>query len=365
MVIIQTLPGLAAKLLFPHLGPKVPYYARAFGLSILWGLAAFVIYVCPPNVTPTLRVLIVMLASALSATGDLSWLGMLHHYGRPGLAGWAWGTGIGGMLVAIMPYALTVKMGMFLRASIGYTWYLVPIMLLSHLFVLPQPPSGDFQPVLGQYKDDDLNVDSEEDESVGMLTRDPPTMPTSFAQQIESNLRLTGQLVGPLMLPLFFGSVGQGVIYPGFSRSMAVTDAFDGFLSYFAVFGLSFQLGNFISRTAILFLSFRKIKTLLLVLAVISLLFIINGMTLAASSPAVIFTMGFLGGLTWGHTYISTFAAALEDNSYNSGADREFSLGVIGAGETAGLLLGGIMAARLETGFCRMGVGNRWCDKVR
>lgn len=364
MLVIQTLPAFAAKLLFPHVGPKVPYYARAFGLSILWGLASFVIYVCPPNVTPTLRVLIVMLASALSAAGDISWLGMLHHYGKPGLAGWAWGTGVGGMLVATMPYVLTVKMGMFLRTSIGYTWYLVPMMLLSHLFVLPQPP-GDFQPILKQYKDNEFDVDSEEDESVGMLTRDPPAMPMSLPQQIEANLRLMGQLVGPFMVPLFFGSVGQGIIYPGFSRSMAVTDAVDSYLAYFAVFGLSFQLGNFMSRTAILFLRFRKIKAMLLTLVVISLLLIINGMTLTASSPAIIFSMGLFGGLASGHTYISTFAAALEDNAYNSGADREFSLGVIGAGEAAGLLLGGIMAARLETGFCRMGVGDRWCDKVR
>jgi hypothetical protein len=47
--------------------------------------------------------------------------------------------------------------------------------------------------------------------------------------------------------------------------------------------------------------------------------------------------------------------------------DREFSLGVIGAGETVGLLTGVVLGSFLEAGLCGWGLGHgrRWCHVVK
>lgn len=367
VILIQTVPALLAKLLLPHLLSRVTYWVRTFAIALSLGISTFIIYVAPPNVPTWIRIIAVVLASVVSAAGDVSWLGLLRYYDKPGLAGWGIGTGAGAVVCALLPYWLTVHMGVFLRNGLGYAWYLVPMMLVAHSMILPQPPSVASLIIQLRSKGDDL--DAEFEGSLSGLLRDGPQRPMSPRQRAKSNLILVRQLALPFILPLVLSSASQGVVYPGINRALAINAAFDNFTTFLAAYGFSFQVGNFVARCITLLIRPQRSQSLLMVLALLATLSLVNGIALLTHWVTVSFLLAFMVGAVSGAIYMETFAAALEENGFESGADREFSLGVISAGEPLGAIMGGLIAAAMESSLCctsiGLGLGYRWCHLSR
>ena len=363
VLVIQALPALAAKLLFPHIRHIVPYWFLPILFSFGWIATAIVAYYTPPNVTSALRILTVVLASVISAAGDIFWLGLLRYYGKIGLQGWGMGTGSGMIVCAVMPYILTVVMGKFLRSGITYAYYLVPVMLLAHWFVLPPAPKPRNGEPGARFKPDGHDG-LDEEESASLIIQDSAALPVTMRQRFQSNIRLLSQLVSPFILPLVLGSAGQAMTYAGFSRAMASSPYFSRYTTYLAIYGFIFQSGNLIGRSSMIIARVHKTKVLIVAMVLGTCLVLLNAVFLFVSTPVIVFPLVFAIGTSVGLVYIETFAAAVEDKTFHSGADREFALGTIGVGEPAGLWLGGLIGSLLESSLCGMqlGSGQRWCD---
>lgn len=368
VLIIEILPVVVAKFALPHLFYYVPYWLRPLGVGFLWTIATFVSSVTPPNVEPPVRVGLVFVACSLASATDVSTLGLLRYYGKLGLVGWGFGTGVGGIICAVMAYVVTVGVGGFLRDSITYAYYLNAMILLAYYVGLPGKPSGSPARADAMARNRvDLSLEDAEEPSGTLLVKEPQPRATRFVQRVEQNVKLASSLTGTYMLPLFFAFVGQAIVFPGIMRALGTSPAFDSFLSYSAVYGLAFQLGNLVSRSSILFVRYQKARPLLIRLGIVAAVIVINASFLIVSLPFAVFALAFLVGLIGGAVYINTFAAALEDPALELDADREFSLGVLGSGESAGTLVGALFGTLLGSLACGMelGAGQRWCHATK
>lgn len=357
---------MLAKVLVPHLLPWFSYRRVPIAVALGWAVSTFVIHVSPPNVTPLLRIFGVTLSSSTAAVGEVLWLGRLRHYGKQGLAGWGIGTGVGGVVCAVLPYVLTVRMGQFVRYGLGYAWYLVPTILVSHYLILPSPSLANERDGRSSLEGD-IELDGE---TRGRLLERIPSKPRAPLEYAQANWGLAKRLMRPFVLPLALAFAAQSAVFPGFSRAMPVSHEFGSYAAFVAAYGLALQLGNLVARASIVVAKPPRARATLPVLAVgvICLHVLASG----ASSPALagsalVFGLVFLAGLAAGGTYMGTFAAAMEDKGFESRGQHEFGLGFIGVGESAGLILGAMAGAALEVVMCGMPLedGERWCDTTR
>jgi battenin len=370
VLLIHTLPALLARLPIAHLfwgrnpHASTQHWNTPLAVASAFTVGAFIIYVCPPNVTPVLRILGVALASAGAAAGEVLWLGMLRAYGKPGLAGWGLGTGMGGVVCAVLPYVLTVYMGRFLRTGLGYAWYLVPLMLVAHYVVLPQPPLAGTR---AEDDDDDdmFKADIELDvEASGRQSLLSPPEPSSPLGRVHANLDVAKRLARPFMLPLGLALFGQSAVVPGFSRAMIVTSEFGTYTTFVAAYGLAFQLGNLIARSSVLVAKPPRARAMLAMLAASVCLLAWTGISPVLAEPTLVFTLAFVAGLGVGATYMATYVAAVEEKSQSN---IGFRLGVIGVGEPVGLVLGGLASVAMEAALCsgELDGNDRWCHTTR
>jgi battenin len=333
----------------------VPYYLRPFLIAIFWAVAGIVTWATPPNIEPPLRVLIVMLATATAAVTDVWMLGMLRYYGRPGVAGWGVGTGLGYVASALFPYIVTVKMGIFLRDTLEYLYFFIPAVVWGFYIILRTP--SRYQPV----KPHEEVLDTED--GVSLLIQEPPSPPKTFRAGIEQNINKMGPLVKPFMQPLYAALMAQAIFAPGFARASPMPESFDNFLSYATVCGVAFQLGNFIGRSSILFKRMEKRRQLSRALSICAVILVVNTLFVFFTASFVVFGLAVIGGILSGAVYIQTIDGALETTLKDAPNDCEFLMGAIGVADALGLLFGGLTAAVLETILCQDGwdYGDRWC----
>ncbi|KAH7126341.1 batten's disease protein Cln3 [Dactylonectria estremocensis] len=360
VILIETLPALAAKLLLPHVLHRVPYWMRPLTAGACWILVAVVASVTPPNVAPPLRILTSVLASSAAAAMEVSFLGMTRYYGRTGLAGWGAGVGAGALVCAVLPYLLTVWMDAFLRSFIDFIYVLTGAMLMGFFVVLPGAPVN-YPHVQRTRAKDDIE-DGPEDAS--LLLSDPLEELTRLLSPKNRRDLIEGA-VRPFMVPLFIAFATQAVVFPGVSRAMLVSPAFDTFFAYFTTYGFAFQLGNFISRTLTPLLRPRSTRVPFVILWLATAAVLLNAVVSLFSSSALIGLLAFCAGLMGGAIYMMVMDKVLEGKASEPGINQELCLQVVGAGETAGLVVGGLFGAVLEASLCQWdiaaGTTGRWC----
>jgi battenin len=285
---------------------------------------------------------------------EVSFLGMLRYYGRLGLAGWGAGVGAGAVFCAVLPFVLTVWLESFLRDFIDCIYVLVGAMLVAFFVVLPGAP------VNYPYARQELVKDDVEDAS--SLIQDP-VQQLSRLLSTKTRIDLTKSMVRPFMIPLFGAFAAQALVYPGISRALPLPESSASFFSYFTTYALAFQLGNFISRThALLFrpVSLRASST---ILGTATLILLANSALLAFSTEVIMGILAFSAGLGGGAVYMIVFDRVLEEKTLETGINLEFSLQVVGTGETAGIVAGGMLGTMLESLMCRgaFTATQRWC----
>ncbi|KAF5720445.1 nicotinate phosphoribosyltransferase [Fusarium mundagurra] len=330
VLLIETLPALATKLLMPHVLHRVPYWMRPLTVGAGWIIVAIVTNVTPPNIAPPLRILTSVLASISAAAMEVSFLGMLRYYGRVGLAGWGAGVGAGAVFCAILPFVLTVWLESFLRDFIDCIYALTGAMLVAFFVVLPGAPVNYPHAQQGS-----LKVDVED---ASLLAQDPVEQ-LSRMLSTRNRLNLIKAMVRPFMMPLFGAFAIQALAYPGIARALPLPTSYTSFFSYFTTYGLAFQLGNFISRTHTLLLRPASTKAAFTIIGASTFILLANSIFLVFSAEVLVGLLAFGAGLGGGAVYMTIFDRVLQDKSFESGINLEFGLQVVGAGETAGAVV--------------------------
>ncbi|KAI1031033.1 hypothetical protein LB504_000267 [Fusarium proliferatum] len=346
VLLIETLPALATKLLMPHLLHRVPYWMRPLTIGAGWIIVAIVTNVTPPNIAPPLRILTSVLASISAAAMEISFLGMLRYYGRVGLAGWGAGVGAGAVFCAILPFVLTVWLESFLRDFIDCIYALTGAMLVAFFVILPGAPVNYPH---AQHEATKVDV-----EDASLLAQDPVEQ-LSRMLSTRNRLNLTKALIRPFMWPLFGAFAVQALAYPGIARALPLPTSYTSFFSYFTTYGLAFQLGNFISRTHTLLLRPTSTKAAFAIIGASTFILLANSIFLVFSTEVLVELLAFGAGLGGGAVYMTIFDRVLQDKSFESGINLEFSLQMVGAGEAAGVIVDGATQVIDEKSNCDEG----------
>ena len=364
VVLVETIPFLAVKALVPPLLSYLPYWFRPPFIAFGWILAAVITWAAAPNVEPRPRVLACVIASIAAAFTDSSFLGLLTYYGKPGLVGWGAGTGAGYVLCALLPFVATVGMGMTLRQVNDYVYYAAVLIVLVYMFVLPRGRLA--RPRIAKLRDRQESI-ADEEGSLSLLAQDSRASPRSLPNRFRHAFSLLKALGGPYIAPLCLAIGVECIIFPGITRLFRTSSSFHTFVRYSAFYGLAFQLGNLIGRSSVLFIRFQKPRGLLIRQGIIAAVLVTNTALLLVSLSAVVFAVVSCLGLITGAVYINLIASAMEEPTHETLGERELILGLVGTGEGAGWLLGGLIAAVLETSICGMSIGRRqrWCNAVR
>ncbi|KAI3574250.1 batten's disease protein Cln3 [Fusarium oxysporum f. sp. albedinis] len=354
VLLIETLPALATKLLMPHILHRVPYWMRPLTIGAGWIIVAIVTNVTPPNIAPPLRILTSVLGSTSAAAMEVSFLGMLRYYGRVGLAGWGAGVGAGAVFCAILPFVLTVWLESFLRDFIDCIYALTGAMLVAFFVILPGAPVN--------YPHAQQEASKVDVEDAFLLAQDPVEQ-LSRMLSTRNRLNLTKAMIRPFMMPLFGAFAIQALAYPGISRALPLPTSYTSFFSYFTTYGLVFQLGNFISRTHTLLLRPTSTKAAFTVIGASTFILLANSIFLIFSTEVFVGLLAFGAGLGGGAVYMAILDRVLQDKSFESGINLEFGLQVVGAGETAGVIIGGLLGVMLESLMCggTFTTTKRWC----
>ncbi|KAG5755468.1 hypothetical protein H9Q70_001961 [Fusarium xylarioides] len=343
VLLIETLPALATKLLMPHVLHRVPYWMRPLTIGAGWIIVAIVTNVTPPNIAPPLRILTSVLASISAAAMEVSFLGMLRYYGRVGLAGWGAGVGAGAVFCAILPFVLTVWLESFLRDFIDCIYALTGAMLVAFFVVLPGAPVN--------YPHAEQEASKADVEDASLLAHDPVEQ-LSRMLSTRNRLNLTKAMIRPFMMPLFGAFTTQALAYPGIARALPLPISYTSFFSYFTTYGLAFQLGNFISRTHTLLLRPASTKAAFTIIGASTFILLANSIFLVFSAEVLVGLLAFGAGLGGGAVYMTIFDRVLQDKSFESGINLEFGLQIVGVGETAGVIVGGLLGVMLEILMC-------------
>ncbi|CAG7561267.1 unnamed protein product [Fusarium equiseti] len=351
VVLIETLPALFTKLFLPNVLHRFPYWVRPFTIGAVWIIVALITKATPPNIAPPLRILTSVLASASSAAMEISFLGMLRYYGRVGLAGWGAGVGAGAVFCAILPFVLTVWMQSFLRDFIDCIYVLTGAMLVAFFVVLPHAPVNY---PLSQQTFSKGDVEDASPDPVQQLSRVLST---------RNRIHLMKATVRPFMIPLFGAFAAQALVYPGISRALPLPESSATFFSYVTTYGLAFQLGNYISRTHTLLFRLTSLRASFTILGTATLILIANSIFLSFSTEVVMGLLAFGAGIGGGAVYMTVFDKVLHEKTLASDVDLEFSLQIVGAGETAGVIAGGMLGTILESLMCAgtFTTTQRWC----
>ncbi|KAG8406684.1 hypothetical protein J3458_021020 [Metarhizium acridum] len=365
VVLIEASSALATKVLLPHVLCHVAWWLRPCFLTACWILAAAVTAAAPPNVAPPIRILMTMLASASAAAGEISFLSQMRYYGRWGLAGWGVGTGIGGVVVAVMPHVLTYGMGMVLRDSLHCVYYLVGILLAAHFVVLPPAPLPRIS-TKSPWTTPTLN---DEEENIPLAPERRIPKPTAtLRSRAKRSLTLVRPLLVKFILPMFVASSVQAFVFPASIRLQPMSASLGAFAHFKAAFGAAFRMGDFVARSLLLLFQWKQLYPLFVLLGVSSGLQLINLFFLIASSAFLLLLLASSVGVAGGAIYMAVLSAVLNyiENDARL-ADADFCIGMVSSGETGGMMLGSLLGGLMEMSYCASDTGarGRWCTSTR
>lgn len=181
VLLADVLPSFLTKLTAPYYIHLLPYPFRVSAFVFLSACGMLIIAMSPPS-KDTLATLIklfgVSLASISSGAGELSFLGLTHHYGHRSLASWSSGTGGAGLVGAGAYVLATTTLGLTSRTSLIAFAFLPIIMLLSFFVVLPTyAVPGDYQAIATGDDDEGLSATHTDEEEDQRLASSLPAEP--------------------------------------------------------------------------------------------------------------------------------------------------------------------------------------------
>nr|OQO24143.1 hypothetical protein B0A51_08986 [Rachicladosporium sp. CCFEE 5018] len=375
VLLADVIPSFFVKLTAPYYIHLVPYSTRIWLFCALSAVGMLVVG-ASSNATDagsiSAKMAGVVLASLSSGGGELTFLGLVHHYGHAALAAWGSGTGGAGLIGAGAYALLTTTFGLSVRATLLASAGLPLIMLLSFFVLLPHGP-------LKLARKEELakhTVSNDDDapapETAGLLTQSAdrtessPTTVNRALHSFKTNLLRARKLVVPYMLPLFLVYVAEYTINQGVAPTLLFPlpgTPFKHYRAFYPTYAAIYQLGVFISRSS---LPFIRVRTLYApsVLQILNLaLLSAHAVTPFIPSVYIVFLVIFWEGLLGGLVYVSTFAAIREEVPEE---DREFSLGATTVSDSGGICVAGFLSIGMEKALCGWQVrhGRDWCERL-
>ena len=385
VLLFDVIPGLLIKLLAPYFIHHVPYPLRVL-ICCLLSSTGMLLNAFTPAYTDGgsiyTKMAGVVLASLSSGGGELSFLGLTHYYGQSSLAAWSSGTGAAGLVGAGAYAFATNTQKMSVQSALLASSFLPAIMLVSFFVVLPLQPlrAATYSridsptPVTTTPIVPDEAEDEEDGPYTGLLT--PISKPdedasvsrrsTSLLSSLTHNLLRSRSLLYPYILPLFLIYLAEYTINLGVAPTLLfplASSPFDSFRAFYPAYNAIYQAGVFISRSSTPLLRIHNLylPTFLQILNVG--LLVLQSLYGYLPSVYLVFVVIFWEGLLGGAVYVNTFAEILEREK---GEEREFALGAVTVGDSAGICVAGFVSLGLETALCGWQVrgGRNWCNQL-
>ncbi|KAI4733575.1 Rgp1-domain-containing protein [Aureobasidium sp. EXF-12298] len=338
VLLFDVVPSFLVKLTAPYYIHLVPYNLRILAFVALSTCGMLLVALSPsaadPNVdggSISIKMLGVILASISSGGGELSFLGLTHFYGPFSLAAWGSGTG-GAGLVGSGAYVLaTSALGLSVRTSLLAFSFLPVIMLFSFFVLLPAKPKSHDYIAAAQH-----DVDADTESLLNDAVEDAHTASSPRLSQgpqsndtwhnLKANFLRAKSLFFPYMLPLLLVYVAEYTINQGVAPTLLFPldqTPFEHYRSFYPTYNAIYQLGVFISRSSLPFVTIHA-------LYLPSMLQCVNLAILAAHAmfpflPNIwlVFAITFWEGLLGGIVYVMRAYVQWKDSSVFAGEEIE------------------------------------------
>uniref|UniRef100_A0A915B0H1 Battenin n=1 Tax=Parascaris univalens TaxID=6257 RepID=A0A915B0H1_PARUN len=330
VLLADILPALAVKVLTPFFMYRIPFGVRHL-IVVLLQCGSFIVVANSTSVT--LGLIGVVIASAGSGLGEVTYLSLASYFPSRVVTAWSSGTGGAGILGAFAYASLTDShmLAMSPRAALltmlcvpaifAFTYWRVLMppstvhrVILAHPFRYRVPNNEMSRNRLRLFGDDDdedsrlLGNNSEDDERPG-TDSSHDTHNFSFKQKL-SIAKLLLRFMIPLSVVYFAEYfINQGLV------ELLVFDCSHGFSlsrsSQYRWYQVLYQIGVFISRSSIEYFSIPP--SFLPLLPILQLMnaafFFTDTMDQFVPHISIIFALVFVEGLLGGCAYVNTFCA--------------------------------------------------------
>ncbi|XP_063175296.1 battenin [Chroicocephalus ridibundus] len=311
VLLADILPTLLIKLAAPFVIHLLPYNSRVVAAALCaWGSFGLV----AAAAGSALSLGGVVLASAASGLGEVTFLGLASQYPRLGVACWSSGTGAAG-LGGALGYGALLQAGLSLPHAVLPGLLLPHITLLSYFFLLGPPPCPTALPHGGG-----LTAGERWQVAKAALPQAAPLTLVYFAEYF----------------------INQGLLELLYFPDAALTHN-----EQYRWYQLIYQGGVFLARSSVRCLRCRRVGLLALVLNAALLLAAVPGRFLPGFGAACALVLG--EGLVGGGAYGSGFSNVAEQAAPWG---RALAVAVAALGDTVGVALAGGAAVGIHRLFC-------------
>ncbi|KAK9432669.1 batten's disease protein Cln3 [Lipomyces doorenjongii] len=368
VLLADVMPSFFVKLTAPFCVHRIPYKVRIF---ILVALSLFGMQCVALTTSISARLFGVVLASASSGLGELTFLQLTHFYSPLSMVAFSSGTGGAGLAGSFLYLVATTWLRLSVRGTIFASSLLPLLFFFAFFWVMPLPDphlasqsstfaSSARTPAysLIQYEESSMSTSASapiNDDQESLHSRIDFSKSQSLEQIMESmsrTLSRLGPLFFPYMLPLMLVYIGEYIINQGISPTLLFPIEEMPFTYYrdaYVTYGTLYQLGVFISRSSSPFVRIRRLYVPAALQLVNVLILAVQSMYAFIPNVYIIMIIIFYEGLLGGAAYINTFLLVSETIAIE---DREFAMGAVGVSDSGGIVVAGTICLYLETFLC-------------
>lgn len=387
ILLADTLPSLATKLVYPFLLVGIPTAYKAIGTAFL---SAISFIITGLTTTEVFIFTGVVCASFSSGLGESTYLSNTPLYGDVSLSGWSMGTGgaglLGAALYALLTMILPIKYIMIIML-------IVPLGMILSYFCLLQPINdhNNSDPFSSQNQVlPPSDRDSPGSEVFNMAAksastaRDNSSKETAQQEQPFSRsnqeVRYYGgssngneQLVAPppppldsmkakffylprlakYFLPLLLVYFAEYFINQGLFELIYYPEVtFFSHAEQYRWFNVSYQLGVFISRSSLDLFRIKNIWAMSLLQAANAILFLAHASKLIhIPSFYIVITLIVYEGLLGGFTYVNTFFRVKKEVAPDR---QEFCISAVTTADSLGIVFAALLALPVHKALCKL-----------
>ena len=386
ILLADILPGLIVKSTFPYVMHRIPYFFRVLFCTLASFIALWMVSWAGEH-EMGLTFFGIVLASASSGLGELSFLSLCSYFPVNAISFWSVGTGLAGVFGALAYLTLTS----WLQLSVPLTLRIVSVlpfgMLFAYLFLVKVPSEvserdwawfhgfrgGNYttledhdEPMVDEpLPAEQQGIDEMEvsDQEVPVyIAREEATIEEPSVEdtripiekmELRQRIKLLKPLFVPYMIPLFLVFWAEYTINQGVAPVLLFPvdeTPFRQVRDHYVYYQFLYQVGVFLSRSSVQFFRIKHIWAISL-LQVLTLIFLIlNALLYFIPSVWIVFVIILWEGLLGGACYVNAFNNIREqvDPMY-----KEFAMGACSVADTFGIFTAALTAMGLRPALCR------------
>lgn len=369
ILLADTLPSLATKILYPFLLVGLPNASKASATALLSAVAFIITGYARSQVMIFIGVIC---ASFSSGLGESTFLSSTPRYGDVSLYGWSMGTGAAGLLGAVSYALLKIVLPV---EPIMMIMLVVPIAMMFAFFRVIEPIDENKDRPQEVSEDSSLSIISRGVDGQQRTVEATPFFRSYGSQEapsraqeavdssqdrsldtgtfgFQAKLRYLPSLAKyflPLLLVYFAEYfINQGlfelVYYPEIS--------FLNHAAQYRWFQVSYQLGVMISRSSLDFIQIKNLWLMSILQAVNAILFLLHTMKLIhIPSFYIVIALIIYEGLLGGFTYVNTFYRVKKEVREDK---REFCISTVTTADSLGIVMAAVVALPVHNALCKL-----------